>query len=300
MYRKIGIIGLGSLGSHIAYDMAERKETNEIILIDYDKVEDRNIGNSFYNRSHVGQLKVEAMSDIIVGSVTKNLTITKIPKSFLRIFHMLPKCDLLIDCRDVIDDKKKNVDVKLYISGRKLILDFRKKSKFSFSYEGKYNSLITKTDLRRASICFTDFLNSKYFGNYIESNRTHAISLDTLSRVLRENAVKTMEVEKRNSEVEIMYDVIKGEERIHNLDKNIYPILQGNKKDDTKIYLGDSEEYIGMHIVPKKAFRTPDDVVEVLVKMISYPGIIYPGYIINIVDDEDGMSVELLPETGAA
>jgi len=33
MYRKIGIIGLGSLGSHIAYDMAERKETNEIKIL---------------------------------------------------------------------------------------------------------------------------------------------------------------------------------------------------------------------------------------------------------------------------
>lgn len=61
---KIVIIGAGSTGSFLALTLA-KMGLNRIKVIDYDKVEDKNIPNQFFRSKDVGKYKTEALKEII-------------------------------------------------------------------------------------------------------------------------------------------------------------------------------------------------------------------------------------------
>jgi molybdopterin/thiamine biosynthesis adenylyltransferase len=61
---KIQLIGCGSTGSFIALTLA-KMGINNISVYDFDKVEAHNIPNQFYRLQDIGNLKVEALKDII-------------------------------------------------------------------------------------------------------------------------------------------------------------------------------------------------------------------------------------------
>lgn len=60
----VAIAGLGGLGSNIAVMLA-RAGVGKLFLVDYDKVETTNLNRQMYGISHLGQLKTEAMKDIL-------------------------------------------------------------------------------------------------------------------------------------------------------------------------------------------------------------------------------------------
>lgn len=61
---RIHIIGCGSVGSAVAEGLA-RLGFTRISLYDFDRVEPKNIANQMFFQQDIGQLKVEATSDII-------------------------------------------------------------------------------------------------------------------------------------------------------------------------------------------------------------------------------------------
>ena len=63
-YSNIHIIGAGSTGSFIALNLAKMGMKN-IIVYDFDKVEEPNIPNQFYRIKDVGKYKVTALKQII-------------------------------------------------------------------------------------------------------------------------------------------------------------------------------------------------------------------------------------------
>src|SRR3989339_355018 len=72
--QEIHVIGVGATGSRIALLLAELGIEN-LHLWDYDTVEAHNVPNQAYGLQHVGQLKVDAMAEII-GRDTKAKVIT--------------------------------------------------------------------------------------------------------------------------------------------------------------------------------------------------------------------------------
>lgn len=62
---RIHIIGCGSVGSTIAENLA-RCGVTKMTLWDFDKVEAHNIVNQMFTQSQVGQLKCDALKDILV------------------------------------------------------------------------------------------------------------------------------------------------------------------------------------------------------------------------------------------
>lgn len=62
---RIFIIGCGSVGSTLAENLA-RFGLTKITLMDFDKVESKNIANQIFREKDVGRLKTEALKDIIL------------------------------------------------------------------------------------------------------------------------------------------------------------------------------------------------------------------------------------------
>ena len=50
----------------------------------------------------------------------------------------LPKTDLIIDCRNIFGKRSLEIDLKLYISKRFLILDFQKEERYNQLQKGEY------------------------------------------------------------------------------------------------------------------------------------------------------------------
>ena len=65
---RIGIAGLGGLGSNIAAALA-RSGVGHLILADFDTVELSNINRQLYTLNHIGQKKAEALPMILTAIV---------------------------------------------------------------------------------------------------------------------------------------------------------------------------------------------------------------------------------------
>lgn len=61
---RIDVIGAGASGSRITLSLAKLGLDN-IHVWDFDKVEKHNIANQAYDQSHIGQFKVDAISDLV-------------------------------------------------------------------------------------------------------------------------------------------------------------------------------------------------------------------------------------------
>ena len=78
----VGIAGLGGLGSNAAISLA-RAGIGRLILVDFDKVEDKNLTRQYYFLEQVGKTKVESLTECIekinpqVKIVTHNIKLKK-------------------------------------------------------------------------------------------------------------------------------------------------------------------------------------------------------------------------------
>jgi sulfur carrier protein ThiS adenylyltransferase len=73
-FRKVYVYGAGSVGSHIVYLLA-KIGAKGITVIDFDKVEEPNIGNQFYKINQIGMKKVEAIKQNIKEFTGINISI---------------------------------------------------------------------------------------------------------------------------------------------------------------------------------------------------------------------------------
>jgi len=78
----VGIAGLGGLGSNAAISLA-RAGVGKLVLVDFDKVEEKNLDRQYYFLDQVGKLKVDATKDNIkkispdVNAKTFNMKLIK-------------------------------------------------------------------------------------------------------------------------------------------------------------------------------------------------------------------------------
>jgi molybdopterin/thiamine biosynthesis adenylyltransferase len=115
------VIGAGGIGSWTVLALAKMGCQN-ICVIDYDKVEDKNAPAQLYSQKHVGQYKVEVLQELV-----KDLTGTTID---IRIGRMQDSLDINVDwgvvvCavdsleeRRIIFEYLKNINHTLYIDAR--------------------------------------------------------------------------------------------------------------------------------------------------------------------------------------
>lgn len=97
---KIYILGCGALGSNIAMNLAYDRRDDDLVLLDFDKVEPRNyqFGTQLYALEQRGRLKVDALSFNIWRATGRQPLI--IGEKISTEFYDLPEKGLMIDCFD--------------------------------------------------------------------------------------------------------------------------------------------------------------------------------------------------------
>jgi len=280
MYSCITILGLGSLGGYVVDAISELRTLNKVILVDYDRVEKKNLKNMIYELSDIDKLKTDALSEI-VNSKNEEIEVIKLNEKFIEGKTKFPESDLVLDCRDFTYDRKSLIDARLYVSSRYLIIDCRKSVKYEKHYEGKYISQLTKGDLRYASSIVSNLIYNGTFKTLVNNKSVNKFELDYLKQVSQAN--------------DIAYGHESGEERLVNLKESLFPILDINKKSDLNVNMCVGDRVVSVKTIPKGLLRSGNDVIVNLVSMINFP-FVFTNYIIYVHEN----SVVLIPETGAA
>lgn len=96
--KKVVVVGVGALGSHVV--LLLRNTGANITVIDFDRVEQKNVQSQFHGKPNVGKLKVQAVAQTMqmlfglkVGTIPHKLTSDNDDQ-------LLSGADLIVDCLD--------------------------------------------------------------------------------------------------------------------------------------------------------------------------------------------------------
>lgn len=285
--KTITVIGLGTLGGFLCKHISELDNVKQLIIVDYDVIERRNTYNSIYTLENIGEYKVDALKD----KISEEVDVFKINKKYIEGKTSLPSSDLVIDCRDYVYNRYNEIDVRLYISNRLLIIDCRKMVEGQ-NYPGSYRTILSKNEINKAAFFASQIIGSSQIDELIKNNSLHRIDLDLVPSILDEAIKKSI-----TNKIDIIYDASDGLKQLHCVEENIKPILESNKRDDTMVFLGSSKNEIPgwPKIIEKQSLQSSSDVLLMLSKLIKET-----GSSANFIAISSGNKVELIEETGGA
>ena len=285
IYKSILVIGIGTLGGFVSDAISDLECLETLVVIDDDIVENKNLQNSIYRQIDVGLSKTEALTDII-SNKNPDLTIISLNEKYIEGKTKIPNCDLVLDCRDFTYDRGKEIDARLYISSRYLMVDCRKNVNYKVKTVGKYLTELTKQDLR----CASNIVSMSIFNNTIE----YLIRNQTVQKYELDY---TKHIEKYACD--IVYEKISGEDKFVNLPDKIVPILQANKNNDLSVFVGSSILPLMEFSLPKNTLRCSNDLVIALSAAVSNH-CYFNNFVVSFHQLNGKFLIELIPETGAA
>jgi molybdopterin-synthase adenylyltransferase len=100
----IVIVGVGALGSHLVQLI--RNEKVDIRVIDFDRVEQKNVMSQFYGKPGVGKSKVEALKQTMDFLFKRQLTVVGNKLVAENIDVLLKGATLVVDCLDNAASRK--------------------------------------------------------------------------------------------------------------------------------------------------------------------------------------------------
>lgn len=101
---RIGIVGVGALGSHVA--MLLRNMDATLYGIDFDRVERKNVKSQFHGKTSVGKLKVQGLKQTMNGLFGVKLDVCSNKVVADNVAQVLSNVDLVIDCLDNGDGRR--------------------------------------------------------------------------------------------------------------------------------------------------------------------------------------------------
>ncbi len=295
MYKSIAIIGLGSLGGFFVESIAKSEGLHSLILIDPDLVEEKNIRRSVYRKKDIGKFKVDALKDIIEDRID-NLSIKVFPIGYIEGKIYMPEVDLVIDCRDEIISRRGEIDIRLYISYKTLVMDCQKLRNFAHPHTGKYAKLLSMSDLSFAATKAARYIQSKELKECIKNQSIYQFSINSCAIEV------SSEIELYNNRPDMIVEPFLGDEKIRNLHVNLPKIIEVNKTKDLTVVVG-QEDCIGENIqkIKKNEINEYSSAVKVLSDLVQniIPASEFYTMLVNDINP-DNVYIELLPETGAA
>jgi hypothetical protein len=129
-YPSVLIAGAGGVGSWVALLLSLAGATEQMTLVDPDKLEIHNLNRTPYKLSQVGQYKVSALAELIVER-RPTMIVNTYPNRIEEVKHLLEKHDLFIDCRDRVDK----------LTERSPIIGGYDKDRISLSFSYKHTKL---------------------------------------------------------------------------------------------------------------------------------------------------------------
>lgn len=282
VYKKIAIIGLGTLGGFVADSIATLEGVEKLVIVDHDDVESKNIINSIYRPIDIGTQKVEALSDIIL-SKENDIEVEAIAEKFIEGESKIPKCDLVLDCRDYTYDRGNVIDARLYISSRYLIVDCRKNVSYPEKVQGKYLVKLNMDDLRSAAYIVAMMVSCGTFDHLIALRTVQKYEIDFVKNI-------------DNYCYDIIFDNISDSDKFVNLPDKIVPLIEMSRQNDLNLVVGSRMFPIAEAMIPKASLMTTEDIVRNFTALTKSQSN-FNNYLITIIDNK---YIELLPETGAA
>lgn len=283
--KSITVIGIGTLGGFVANAISNLENLETLIVIDHDTVESKNLKNSIYRQVDVGLSKCEALTDII-SHKNPDLTIITLEEKFIEGKTKIPQCDLVLDCRDFTYDRRKEIDVRLYISSRYLMVDCRKNVEYKVKTEGRYLVQLNKQDLRYAAGLVAMFISNNTIDQLMKNQSVQKYELDYVKHIDKDVC-------------EVVYENASGEEKFVNLPDKILPILNANKSADLDVFIGSSVFPISKLNIPQNTLKSGSDIIVNLTKAVQY-NCEFNHFVLSLHETNGRFFLELIPETGAA
>jgi len=297
VFKSITVVGLGTLGGFVCRHVSELDSVEELVVVDFDIVENKDIFKSVYNYSHIGEYKVDAITRI-VDSETR---VIKINTMYIEGKTKIPKTDLVLDCRDIVCSRKKEIDAKLFISGKLLIIDCRKNVTSNF-YKGKYLIRLSKSEISKAAFFVAQLISSGQLKKMIDNQLVQRLSLELIHDMLS-NSIKTS----LNNKIDIIFE--RATPRLHIPDDSIKPLLSTDN--DIEVFVGEKKQVLELErkdpqlaklqrfLITRDSFETSTELVQYLSKVVDLQTGCRNFFL--TVQEEDGKRyIELIEETGAA
>lgn len=95
---QVVIVGVGALGSHVA--MLLRNSATNIKVIDFDRVETKNVSSQFHGKATVGKLKVQGLQQSMQFLFGKKIEVVPHRLTNENSKELLGGAGLVIDCLD--------------------------------------------------------------------------------------------------------------------------------------------------------------------------------------------------------
>ncbi|MDI6731660.1 MAG: sulfur carrier protein ThiS adenylyltransferase ThiF [Candidatus Margulisbacteria bacterium] len=103
---KIGIAGLGGLGSNCAFNLV-RSGFRKLVLCDYDVIEPSNLNRQFYFNDQLGMPKVEALkTNLLRINSNLELEMNEIKLDNENIGNIFSSCSIVVEALDKAEHKK--------------------------------------------------------------------------------------------------------------------------------------------------------------------------------------------------
>lgn len=113
--KTVVVVGVGALGSHLVQFM--RNCDAKMRVIDFDRIEQKNVLSQFHARNGVGKSKAQSLAQLM--AFLFNIKIESIPHKLTQenVTQLLGKADLIIDC---LDNAEARTVVQNYVRKNKL------------------------------------------------------------------------------------------------------------------------------------------------------------------------------------
>lgn len=96
--KSIAIVGVGALGSHLVQFL--RNVDASMKVIDFDRVEQKNVAAQFHSKPSVGKLKVQGLQQSMQFLFGAKIDVVSSKLTGVNRFELLRGADLIIDCLD--------------------------------------------------------------------------------------------------------------------------------------------------------------------------------------------------------
>lgn len=102
--KNVDIVGVGALGSHVVQLL--RNEDIDLSIIDFDRVEMKNIASQFHAANQIGKKKVMSLSRSMQFLFKRTITATPHKLTQDNVYDLLGDDDLVIDCLDNAESRR--------------------------------------------------------------------------------------------------------------------------------------------------------------------------------------------------
>jgi len=108
---KIGIAGVGGIGSNVAMNLV-RAGIKNLQIIDFDKVDQSNLNRQFYFNNQIGQIKVEALKENLLRiNPDLKIEILNLKLEKKNMYEILKENDVIVEGFDKKEYKKDILEV---------------------------------------------------------------------------------------------------------------------------------------------------------------------------------------------